>query len=657
MADKKEQEVKTYTVDELAYAKRSPNVAHKSMKERLAKYEESIKDPKKYWDNLASRAIDWFAPYRDVQTGTFQKGDVSWFADGKLNVCYNCVDRHARRTPDKVAIIHEGNEEGKAQKFTYKEVLEHVSRMANVLKRHGVKKGDCVAIYMPMIPQLAFAVLACARIGAPHSVIFGGFSKDAIRDRVLDAGCRYLICADEGKRGCKTTPLKKIVDAGLETIDNMVSVLVWKNTGGDVPMKDGRDFVLNDEVEKERPYCPCEVMDSEDPLFLLYTSGSTGKPKGVVHTTAGYLLYTWHTVTTTFDLQPNDIFACVADVGWITGHSYIVYGPLAAGTTTLMFEGVPTYPDCSRYWKMIEEHKITQFYTAPTAIRALAAKGNDFVTKCDRSSCRILGTVGEPINPEAWKWYHEVVGEKKCTIVDTYWQTETGGHMLTPLPGCTDLKPGAATLPFFGIEFALMDKEGNEIQGNDKSGILVVKKPWPGMARTVYANHTRYLNTYMAPYPGYYLTGDGARRDKDGLYWITGRIDDVVNVAGHRLGTAEIESCLATHPQVAEAACVSMPDDIKGEAIFAYCVPLDESKVGADFADTCRKVVRESIGPFAAPKKTLIVSGVPKTRSGKVMRRLLRKIAAGEYDRLGDVTTLANADIVQDIIKRRKAMK
>lgn len=649
-------EFKDYTADALAYTKLSPNVAYKSVKERADAYALSIKDPKAYWDKLAKRALDWFVPYRDVQTGTFEKGDIAWFSDGKVNACFNCLDRHARVNPDKIAIIHERNEEGQTRKFTYKQVLEETCKFANVFKRHGVKKGDPVAIYLPMIPELAFAVLACARIGAPHSVIFAGFSKDAIRDRVLDAGCRYLICADEGWRGTKTTKLKEIVDKGLSSISNMKSVFVVKNTGGKIDMKDGRDYWMNEEIKKERPYCPCEVMDAEDPLFMLYTSGSTGKPKGVVHTTAGYLLYTWHTVSTTFDLQPDDIFACVADVGWITGHSYIVYGPLCAGTTTLMFEGTPLYPDCGRYWKMVAEHKITQFYTAPTAIRALAKYGSDNVNKHDRSSLRVLGTVGEPINPEAWKWYHDVVGEKRCTIVDTYWQTETGGHMLTPLPGCTNLKPGAATLPFFGIEFALLDKDGNEIKGNDKEGILVVKGPWPGMARTVYANHERYLNTYMKPYPGYYFTGDGARRDADGMYWITGRIDDVVNVAGHRLGTAEIESCLATHDEVAEAACVGMPDEIKGEVIFAYCVP-SKKDTSQDFADTLRKLVRESIGPFAAPKKILIVPAVPKTRSGKVMRRILRKIASQEYEALGDVTTLANSDSVQEIIRLRKALK
>jgi len=648
---------KVYNVASLGYAKLSPNCQYKSMEERKIAYEESIKDPVAYWDKLAARLLDWFVPYKEVFSGGFEKGDIAWFSDGKLNASFNCLDRHARRTPDKIAIIHEANEPGNATKYTYKEVLEEVCRMANVLKRFGVRKGDCIAIYMPMIPQAAFAMLACARLGAPHSVIFAGFSKDAIRDRVLDAGCQYLICADKGYRGKKVIDLKTIVDDGLATCRDVKNVFMWQREEIEMKLIDERDVILNEEVLKERPYCPCEVMDSEDPLFMLYTSGSTGKPKGVVHTTAGYMLYTMHTVQTVFDLQPNDIFACVADVGWITGHSYIVYGPLAAGTTTLMFESIPTYPNVSRYWAMIEEHKVTQFYTAPTAIRALSKHGPEPVKKHDLSTCRVLGTVGEPINPEAWNWYHTVVGKEKCTIVDTYWQTETGGHMLTPIPGCTNLKAGSATLPFFGVEFALLDgKTGDEIRGNDKEGILCVKKPWPSIARTVYANHQRYLNTYMNPYKGYYFTGDGARRDKDGLYWITGRVDDVVNVSGHRLGTAEIEACLATHPEVAEAACVGIPDDIKGMTIFAYCVPSTKS-VKPDFPKTLNQLVRSSIGAFAAPKNILIVPEVPKTRSGKVMRRLLRKIGTQEYAALGDVTTLSNAEAVEEIIRLRKAMK
>jgi len=655
MADEKE-EPKKYTVETLGYAARSGNCEFKSMKARFAAHDASVKDPKAYWDKLAKRALDWFVPYREVCSGGFEKGDVAWFADGKLNVSYNCIDRHVRTNPDKVAIIHEGDKPGTSRKFTYKEVLEGTCKIANVLKRYGVKKGDCVAIYMPMIPEAAFAMLACARIGAPHSVIFAGFSKDAIRDRVLDANCKYLICADEGTRGGRITQLKKIVDEGLAQVPNFNTCFMWKHTNNPlVNVIEGRDVILNDEMENERPYCPCEVMDSEDPLFMLYTSGSTGKPKGVVHTQAGYLLYTWHTVKTTFDLQPNDVFCCVADVGWITGHSYIVYGPLCAGTTTVMFESIPTYPNTSRYWDMCETHGVTQFYTAPTAIRLLAKDGSAPVEKHDLSKLRVLGTVGEPINPEAWKWYHEVVGKEKATVVDTYWQTETGGHILTPIPGCTDVKPGSATYPFFGIDFAILDKDGKEVKGNPAEGVLCIKQPWPGMARTVYANHKRYLNTYMSFAKGYYFTGDGAKRDKDGMYWITGRVDDVVNVAGHRLGTAEIEACLAKHPNIAEAACIGIPDDIKGQAIFAYCVPQGEP--GKDFADSLKKLVRNSIGPFAAPKQYLVVPSVPKTRSGKVMRRILRKIASKEYEALGDVTTLANADVVQTIIKLRKEMK
>jgi len=647
-----------HTVASLNYAKLSPSCKYHSVHQRQTAYEESIKDPEGYWDKLATRLLDWFVPYREVTSGSFEEGDIAWFTDGKLNATFNCLDRHVRNTPDKIAIIHEANEPGQSTKYTYKEVLKEVCRMANVLKRYGVRKGDCVAIYMPMIPQAAFAMLACARIGAPHSVIFAGFSKDAIRDRVQDANCQYVICADKGYRGKKVIDLKAIVNDGLKSCLEVKNVFMWqRDHEDDCKLVADRDIILNEEVINERPYCPCEVMDSEDPLFLLYTSGSTGKPKGVVHTTAGYLLYTQHTVQTVFDLQPDDVYACVADVGWITGHSYIVYGPLSAGTTTVMFESIPTYPDVSRYWAMVEEHKITQFYTAPTAIRALAKYGSDPVKKHDLSTLRVLGTVGEPINPEAWSWYHSVVGDGRCTIVDTYWQTETGGHMLTPIPGCTDLKPGSATLPFFGLEFVLLDATtGIEIEGNDKEGVLAVKKPWPSMARTVYGNHARYLNTYMLPYKGYYFTGDGAKRDKDGLYWITGRVDDVVNVSGHRLGTAEIEACLATHPEVAEAACVGIPHDIKGQSIFAYCVP-NTDEVKEDFPKTLRNLVRNSIGPFASPSNILIVPAVPKTRSGKVMRRLLRKIGTQEYAALGDVTTLSNSEAVQEIIRLRKAMK
>merc|ERR1719320_1123131 len=594
----------------------------------------------------------------------------------ETNICYNALDKQVDNGHgDKVAFYWVGNDPNDKGSITYAQLLAEVCKFVNALESRGVKPGDRVALYLPMITELVVAMLAWARIGAVHSIVFGGYSADSLATRILDAGARVLITADGVYRGTKLIKLLEIANSAMSKAADQgcavkthicVSHLGRLHTPGDLTKHKesveagwvtGRDEWWHAVMKTSNAEHSAVMMDSEAPLFMLYTSGSTGKPKGVLHSTAGYMLYTMHTVQTVFDLQPNDIFACVADVGWITGHSYIVYGPLAAGTTTLMFESIPTYPDVSRYWAMIEEHKVTQFYTAPTAIRALAKHGVEPVKKHDLSTCRVLGTVGEPINPEAWNWYHTIVGQEKCTIVDTYWQTETGGHMLTPIPGCTDLKAGSATLPFFGIEFALLDGGlGNEIHGNDKEGILCVKKPWPSMARTVYANHQRYLDTYMNPYKGYYFTGDGARRDKDGLYWITGRVDDVVNVSGHRLGTAEIEACLATHPEVAEAACVGIPDDIKGQALFVYCVPSTKN-VKADFPKTLNQLVRSSIGAFAAPKNILIVPEVPKTRSGKVMRRLLRKIGTEEYAALGDVTTLSNADAVEEIIRLRKAMK
>merc|ERR1719219_28979 len=596
--------------------------------------------------------------------GTFEVGDIAWFLDGKLNVCYNCVDRWARDTPDKVAIIWEGNSPEEDKKVTYKELLQEVCRMANVLKRYGVRKGDCVAIYMPMIPEAAYAMLACARLGAPHSVIFAGFSKIAIRDRVLDGKCRFVITADEGLRAKKVVPLKKTVDAGLEECPDVQTVFVWKRTGAEVNMKEGRDVWLADAMAAERPYCPCEVMDSEDILFLLYTSGSTGKPKGVVHTTGGYLAYTMATHRYVFDIQPGDVYACVADVGWITGHSYIVYGPLANGATTFMFESVPTYPDAGRYWDMVERHKISVFYTAPTAIRALMKFGDDFVTKYDRSSLKVLGSVGEPINPEPWLWYYKVVGNGECPIVDTYWQTETGGIIITPFPGATDLKPGSATFPFFGIQPALLDKQtGQEIEPDAdakedemQSGILVIKRSWPGIARTVYGDHQRYLQVYMGNYPGYYETGDGAKRDKDGYYWITGRVDDVLNVAGHRLGSGEIENVVVEHPDIAEAACVGIPDDVKGQAIFVYAICTANAKVTDELKDEIKQNIRQKLGAFCTPKYIMVVKNVPKTRSGKIMRRILRKVACEQYDNLGDVTTLADPSVVKQMIEQRKAL-
>jgi len=647
-------DVETYPVNYKAVA--GANI--KSADDYKEKYAKSIENPKAFWGELATSHLDWFRPFDDVMSGSFDKGDFCWFKNGKLNVAYNCIDRWAKQDAykNKTAILWEGDEPNMTRKISYEELQQEVSRCANVLKSMGIRKGDAVCIYMPMVPEAAYTMLACARIGAPHSVVFAGFSSDAIRDRCLDADIKYVVTADQGVRGGRTVNLKEIVDKALTELPDVKKVLVYQRTKADVAMKEGRDLVWADEMAKQRPYCPCEVMDSEDTLFLLYTSGSTGKPKGVVHSTAGYLLYTMLTTRWTFDLQPNDVFACVADVGWITGHSYIVYGALANGATTLMFESTPLYPDAGRYWDMVQRHKITQFYTAPTAIRALMKFGNEPVEKYDLSSLRVLGTVGEPINPEAWIWYYEVVGKKQCPIVDTYWQTETGGHVLTPLPSASSLKPGSATGPFFGQKPLLLDAEkGTLIEGNGVSGVLVMAQPWPSIARTVYGDHERYLRTYMEPYPGYYFTGDGAIRDKDGFLWITGRVDDVLNVSGHRLGTAEIESALVTHESCVEAACVGIPHDIKGQAIFAYCV------LGKDFEDSpelckaLRNQVRKVIGPFAQPQDVLIVSGVPKTRSGKIMRRILRKIASGEEKQLGDITTLAESSVVQAIIDTKKA--
>lgn len=628
----------------------------KSAADYKEKYQKSVDDPAGFWGDLGTRFIDWFRPYDEVMSGSFQSGDICWFKNGKLNVAYNCIDRWVKQTPDKTAIFWESDEPGNSKHITFKELYQEVCRLANVYKAMGIRKGDPVCIYMPMVPEAAYAMLACARIGAPHSVVFAGFSADAIRDRCLDAGIEYIITADQGMRAGKTVDLKKIVNKACTELPGMKKVLMFQRTNAEVEMVAGRDLVWADEMKKQRPYCPCEVMDSEDTLFLLYTSGSTGKPKGVVHSTAGYLLYTMTTTKWTFDLQDDDVFACVADVGWITGHSYIVYGALANGATTLMFESTPLYPDASRYWDMVETHKITQFYTAPTAIRALMKFGDDPVNKHDLSSLRVLGTVGEPINPEAWIWYYDVVGKKSCPIVDTYWQTETGGHMLTPIPGANSLKPGSATGPFFGIKPLLLDAQsGKLVEGNGVSGVLVMAQPWPSMARTVYNNHERYLTTYMSQYPGYYFTGDGAIRDKDGFLWITGRVDDVLNVSGHRLGTAEIESALVQHESCVESACVGIPDEIKGQSVFAYCILGQGIEASDDLAKSLRMKVREVIGPFAAPKKVLIVPGLPKTRSGKIMRRILRKIATQQYDALGDVTTLGDPSVVEKIIECRKA--
>ncbi|KAI8812561.1 hypothetical protein BJ742DRAFT_24203 [Cladochytrium replicatum] len=611
--------------------------------------------------------LTWITPFTRVSAGSFQEGDLAWFIGGRLNACYNAVDRHAIATPDKTAIIWDADEPGNHEHISYKQLLQDVSRFANVLKKYGVKKGDAVAIYMPMVPEAVIAMLACARIGAVHSVVFAGFSADALRDRILDAGCKILITADQGKRGGKNIQLKRIADEALKECPTVEKVIVYQRTGDpSVAFHAPRDVWWHEEIVNQRPYCPCEAMDSEDPLFMLYTSGSTGKPKGVVHTTAGYLLGAMATVKYVFDYHDGDVHGCTADVGWITGHSYIVYGPLLNGGTTVVFESIPTYPDASRYWKLVDTHKITQFYTAPTAIRSLRRLGDSHVESADLSSIRVLGSVGEPINPEAWLWYHNVVGRGRCAIVDTYWQTETGSIVLTPLPGCTPTKPGSATFPFFGIDVAVLDPAtGEELKGNDVSGVLAIRKPFPSVARTVYDNHARYLDTYMKPYPGYYFTGDGVTRDKDGYYWIRGRVDDVINVSGHRMSTAEIESALILHPSCAEAAVVGIHDDVTGQAVVCFVtlkveIPEDE----APLVKSLVAQVREHIGPFAAPKHVILVSDLPKTRSGKIMRRVLRKVAGKEVEvndladeeamrnKLGDLSTLADPSVVEALVKK-----
>ena len=569
-----------------------------------------------------------------------------------MNVSHQCIDRHLADRGDQVAIIHEGDEPGTSRTFTYKQVLAETCKVANTLLAHGVRKGDTVAIYMPMIPDLAFAMLACARIGAVHSVVFAGFSADSLRDRILDAKCRWLMTADEGKRGGRTIPLKATCDAAVAACACIEQVFVYQHTGSHLVSYGAKDVKMSEELPKARPYCAPVTMDAEDPLFLLYTSGSTGKPKGVAHTQAGYILYAMLTHKYVFDVRPGDVYACVADCGWITGHSYIVYGPLANGATTLMFESTPTYPNPSRYWDLVQQYKVTQFYTAPTAIRALMRFGTQPLEGKDLSSLRVLGSVGEPISPEAWRWYHSHVGGGKCAIVDTYWQTETGGIIVTPLPGATPTKAGSATLPFFGIDIALLSKEGAELQGNSVAGMVCVKGIWPGMARTVYGDHQRYLNTYMKPFPGYYFTGDGGYRDKDGYLWITGRVDDVLNVSGHRLGSAEIESVLVEHDSVAEAAVIGFPHSTKGEGICCYVTPVEGVQETPGLLSELRLQVRKGIGPFATPDHIVLTQALPKTRSGKIMRRVLRKIASREADQLGDITTLADSDVVATLIAK-----
>lgn len=619
-------------------------------------YNYSIEHSDQFWGEKAKEFLTWQHDFKMVSDCDFSEGAISWFLGGKLNACENCVDRHVKENGDKVALIWEADEPGQEKFITYRELQREVSRLANVLRHNDIRKGDRVAIYMPMIPEAVYAMLACARIGAVHSVVFAGFSAEALRDRINDAKCKMVITADEGIRGRKIIQLKRMVDEAVLACPTIKHVLVAQRTGNKVPFYEPRDIWMRAAMDAERPYCPIEHMDAEDTLFLLYTSGSTGKPKGLAHTTAGYLLYTALTHKHVFDYREGEVFACVADIGWVTGHSYVVYGPLLNGATTVIFESTPTYPNSGRYWEMVERLKINQFYTAPTAIRAIQRDGDDFVKKYDRSSLRVLGSVGEPINPDTWRWYYQVVGEGRCSIVDTWWQTETGGIMITPLPGAIPAKPGSATLPFFGIEPVLLTPEGQEIEGNDVSGLLAIKKPWPAMARTIQGDHQRFYQTYLELYKGYYLTGDGARRDRDGYYWITGRVDDILNVSGHRIGSAEIESALVTHPFCSEAAVVGFPHEIKGEGIFAYVILKEGYEGNSEVIGELKNEVRHHIGAIATPDHILIAPGLPKTRSGKIMRRILRKIAANETENLGDISTLADPTIVEQLIELRKRL-
>ncbi|MDD4915133.1 MAG: acetate--CoA ligase [Methylococcales bacterium] len=626
--------------------------AHINLETYQRLYLQSVTEPEAFWAEQAAVVLDWHRPWEQVMQYDYPKGHIQWFSGGQLNVSVNCLDRHLQTRADQVAIIWEGDDPAHHSTLTYRELHEQVCKFANVLKAQGVKKGDRVCIYLPMIIEAAVVILACTRIGAVHSIVFGGFSADALRDRINDADCRFLVCADESYRGGKTVPSKLNADKAARQCPGLEKVIVIKHTGHAIDWVEGRDICYRTAMLLASSDCPPEIMDAEDPLFILYTSGSTGKPKGLLHTTGGYLLYAAMTHKYVFDYQEGEIYWCTADIGWITGHSYVLYGPLCNGATSLMFEGVPTYPAADRFWQVVDKHQVNIFYTAPTAIRALMAQGEEFVSRTRRSSLRILGSVGEPINPEAWEWYYHTVGDARCPIVDTWWQTETGGILITPLPGAMALKPGSASLPFFGVKPAIVNNEGQVLEG-EAEGILVLTYPWPGQARSVYGDHERFIDTYFAKFPGYYFAGDGARRDRDGYYWITGRVDDVINVSGHRLGTAEIESALVLHEDVAEAAVVGFPHPIKGQGIYAY-VTLN---VGVEATDALKKAltaqVREEIGAIALPDIIQWAPGLPKTRSGKIMRRILRKIAANEFDNLGDTSTLADPAVVEDLVAHR----
>ncbi|KQM27746.1 MULTISPECIES: acetate--CoA ligase [unclassified Sphingomonas] len=618
-----------------------------------ARYAASVKDPEAYWRE-GGRCIDWSRPYSEVKDTSFDEADfrIRWFADGQTNVSVNCLDRHLAERGDQVAILWEGDEPGETRKVTYRELHQQVCCFANVLKAKGVKKGDRVTLYLPMVPEAAAAMLACTRIGAIHSIVFGGFSPDSLANRLVDCDSHLVITADEGCRGGKRIPLKANVDKALENAPGVDTVIVIRRSGGTVPMVEGRDFWLHDLLADAAPDCPAEPMDAEDPLFILYTSGSTGKPKGVLHTTGGYLVWAHTTFRDVFDYRDGEVFWCTADIGWVTGHSYVVYGPLSNGATTVMFDGVPNYPDHGRFWETIDRLGVNIFYTAPTAIRALMREGDSWVTKSSRQSLRLLGSVGEPINPEAWDWYHRVVGDRRCPIVDTWWQTETGGILISPLPYATDLKPGSATKPLPGVQPMIVDAEGKELTGATE-GNLCITDSWPGQMRTVWGDHDRFFQTYFTTYPGKYFTGDGVRRDADGYYWITGRVDDVINVSGHRMGTAEVESALVSHPKVAEAAVVGMPHDIKGQGIYAYVTLNAGDEPSDDLRAELRQWVRKEIGPVATPDALQFAPGLPKTRSGKIMRRILRKIAENDTSNLGDTSTLADPSVVDTLVAER----